>query len=318
MFTRVRNALILILISLFCLISCGSEPPTRLRLGTNIWPGYEPLYLAQAIGELPKERVRLVEYPSASEVIRAFRNNALEAASLTLDEALLLRQADIPVKVILVHDISDGGDVIMARAGIDGVAGLKGRRVGVESSALGAYVITRALENHGLSVADVKIEHLDVNAHEQAYLKGEVDAVVTFEPVRTKLMNAGASEIFTSREMPGEIVDVLVVRESVLAAQADTLRLLVDAWFEALDYFRAQPQEAAKIMAKRQNISPGEVLASYEGLNLPNRAENIRLLGAGEGGLHTTLVRLSKVLRDNQLLRKDIKVRELTSAELLR
>lgn len=318
MLKRSRNALILMVIFVLGLGSCGSGPEPVLRLGTNIWPGYEPLYLAQSIGKLPRERVRLIEYPSASEVIRAFRNQSLEAASLTLDEALLLRQAEIPVKIILVHDVSAGGDVIMARPGIDSVAGLKGRRVGVESGALGAYVITRALEIHGLSPTDVKIAHLDVNAHEQAYLKDEVDAVVTFEPVRTKLLRAGAGEIFTSREMPGEIVDVLVVRESVLKEQAGTLRMLIDAWFDALDYLDTQREEAAKLMAKRQHISPAEVLESLQGLELPSRAENMRMLDSQRGALDATIVKLSGVLRDKQLLRKDVSVQGMTSAELLR
>ncbi|MGB5468727.1 MAG: nitrate/sulfonate/bicarbonate ABC transporter, partial [Sedimenticolaceae bacterium] len=58
-----------------------------LRIGTNVWPGYEPLYLAaERENWKSKLDIRMVEYPSATEVIRAFRNRALEGAALTLDE----------------------------------------------------------------------------------------------------------------------------------------------------------------------------------------------------------------------------------------
>lgn len=57
-----------------------------LRIGTLVWPGYEPLYLARERGYLDPKSVRLVEYPSNSEVTRAFRNRAIEAAALTFDE----------------------------------------------------------------------------------------------------------------------------------------------------------------------------------------------------------------------------------------
>lgn len=242
-----------------------------------------------------------MEYPSASEVIRAFRNRSLEAAALTLDEALLLQQDGIPVSVILVMDISDGGDVIMARKDVANMVALKGKRVAVESGALGAYVIARALELHGLKLAEIEVRHLDVSAHEAAYRDGEVDAVVTFEPVRTQLLNQGAHEIFSSREMPGEIVDVLVVHNAMLE-QPQRLQSLVKGWFSALDHLKNQPQSAAGIIAKRLGVTPQEALDSYQGLQLPSRQENQQLL-SDSGSLHVTVERLGATMRENALLR---------------
>jgi NitT/TauT family transport system substrate-binding protein len=68
--------------------------------------------------------------------------------------------------------------------------------------------------------------------------KDLVDAVVTYEPVRTKLKNAGARQIFDSTAHPGEIVDVLVVRTSYLTASPDNARLLVEAFYRAQRYAR--------------------------------------------------------------------------------
>jgi len=83
------------------LAGCGVEPAPPLRIGTNVWPGYEPLYLARELGYLDPRSVHLVEYPSASEVIRAFRNHAIEAAALTFDEVLLLTQDGFKPRVVL-------------------------------------------------------------------------------------------------------------------------------------------------------------------------------------------------------------------------
>ena len=76
-------------------------------------PGRDELWIAERPG-----RVRLVGYPSATEVISAFRNHSLEAASLTLDEALQLIDSGLPIKVVLIHDVSDGADVILDCAGV--------------------------------------------------------------------------------------------------------------------------------------------------------------------------------------------------------
>src|SRR5690349_15565502 len=67
---------------------CVRNPEPALRIGTNVWIGGEPLYLARELGELKPEAVQLVEYPSASEVLRAFRNSAIDGMVVSLDELL--------------------------------------------------------------------------------------------------------------------------------------------------------------------------------------------------------------------------------------
>ena len=277
-----------------------SKQQDPLRLGTNIWPGYEPLYLAQEHGLLDDNRVRLIGYPSASEVIRAFRNHSLDAASLTLDEALLLLDHGLPLKVILVHDVSHGADVILARDGIEKVTDLRGHTIAVESSALGAYVITRALQNNNIGLDEVKIRHLDVNQHELAYQAGDIDAAVTFEPY--------------SREIPGEIVDVLVVHEDVHKNRLQDLKHLTQSWFSALEYLELEPEKAATIMGKRLKVSNDEVLASYQGLKLPTREQNITMLDGEQLGLR----KLAAIMKQHQLLSRDPKFDLLLSSDALR
>jgi NitT/TauT family transport system substrate-binding protein len=307
--------LCLLLYVVALLAPASAQADRQLRIGTNIWPGYEPLYLAaEREGWRDELGVRLVEYPSATEVIRAFRNRAIEAAALTLDEVLTLREANIPLKVITVLDVSAGGDVILARADIGDFSGLSGRRVGVESSALGAYVLTRALELHGMPLDELEIVHLDVSAHERAFKSGRVDAVVTFEPVRTKLLNAGARELFSSREIPREVVDVLVVHAGLLRGERARLQAIVAGWFRALDYKRENPLDAAHFTARRLKMTPEEVIKSYAGMELPGPAENREMLG---GGLDRTLERLQQTLIRERLLYRPVAIDDLLEDGLI-
>ena len=306
----------LLLVSVF-LSACFSQPEPPMRLGTNVWPGYEPLYLARSMGMYPDDLVRLVEYPSASEVLRAFRNKTLEAASLTLDEVLLLRQDNIPVKVVLVHDISAGGDVIIARSGIDSMKQLRGKRVGVEGNALGALVLTRALEKHGMSIKDVEPVSADVNTHEALFAGGKVDAVETFDPVKTKLLKAGGREVFSSLEIPNEIVDVLVVHVDYLQKNEARVKKITQGWFDAIEQLKSNPEESAKIMSARLDVTPMEVLGSYDGLHIPGRDENRRLLDDGSGSLRKTIEHLHRVLRENDLIQSGVSTKSLITAKYL-
>jgi NitT/TauT family transport system substrate-binding protein len=287
------------------LASCTkAEPP--LRVGANVWPGYETLYLARSLGYYDNTLIRLVDYPSGTEEVRAYRNGEIEAAGISIDQALVLAATNPDVKIVVVMDFSDGGDVILGKPEIQNMQGLKNKPVGVESTALGAFIITRALEQKGMSPQDIKIVSLGVSEHERAFKSGKVDAVVTFGSARTNLLKSGAKLLFDSSQIPGEIVDVLIVRDEVIQKQPKALQALVDGRFRALDYLTKNPQDAAIKIAPRTGLTPEQFLESLKGLRSPDVQENQKLLGKTDPSLLNGVKRLSQVMSDNKLLPKSV------------
>ncbi|NJR23251.1 MAG: ABC transporter substrate-binding protein [Richelia sp. CSU_2_1] len=287
------------------LASCTkAEPP--LRIGANVWPGYETLYLARSLGYYDNTPIRLVDYPSGTEEVRAYRNGEIEGAGISIDQALVLASTNPDVRIVVVMDFSNGGDVILGKPEIKKLKALKGRPVGVESTALGAFIITRALEQQGMSPKDIKIISLGVSEHERAFKKGTVDAVVTFGAARTKLLAAGAKTLFDSSQMAGEIVDVLILREDVINKQPQTVQALVEGRFRALDYLNKNPQDAAARIAPRTGVTSEQFLESLKGLKSLNLQENQKLLGKTDPSLLKSVTRLSQLMLDNKLLPKAV------------
>ncbi len=308
------------LVLVLFLLGCSEPIQPPLRIGTNVWPGYEPLYLARELGFLTRENAHLVEYASATQVIRAFRNETIDVAALTLDEVLLLAQDGFAPRIVLVMDASAGGDAIIAQGDIQTMQDLRGKRVGVENTALGSYVLARALELHQMYVSDLRIIPMDVNEHEARFLDGSVEAVVTFDPVRSRLLSRGGRPLFDSKQIPGEILDVLVVRDSVLESRSDSVRALLNGWFQALEFFADKSDEAAAIMAKRLALSPKDVLASYQGLLLPGREENLKMLaydGSQPPPVQVTTLRLIDFMERKKLLKPTVQASDLFVAPLL-
>lgn len=275
----------------------------------NTWPGYEPLYLAERLGYYKTTAIKttaidLHDYPSATAVRRAFLNRELEVAALTLDETLSIAEIDPSIQIILVTDFSNGADVILARPEIQKLQELKGKRIGVETTALGAYLIIRALEKARMSIQDVEILPLELSGHEAAFVQGNVDAIVTFEPVRSKLLKAGAKILFDSSQIPGEIVDVLVIRKGMLEKQQAAVKTLIEGWFQALTYMKQNPQDAARQMAAREGVPPDEFLASLELIQIPSLADNQNLLGKVDPTLANSINQLAAVMVENKLLKK--------------
>jgi NitT/TauT family transport system substrate-binding protein len=233
------------------LSSCAREPETALRIGTNVWIGSEPLYLARELGRLNPATVQLVEYPSASEVLRAFRNQAIDGMVISLDELFGLAVDGLEPRIILVVDVSHGADVVVGRRGMRSMRDLKGRSVAVESGALGAFVLSRALALNGMQASDVKVVHLESNEQPSAFEQGQVDGAVTFDPYRTQFLRAGATTLFDSTRIPGEIVDLLAVRASVVEGRPKAMAALLTGWFDAIDYMNREPKDAAQRMGIR-------------------------------------------------------------------
>ena len=248
----------------------------------------------------------MVEYSSATQVIRAYRNNAIQVAALTMDEVLLLLENGLDPRVILVMDISNGGDAILAKPEIKNLEDLRGKRIGVESTALGAFFLSQALNTVGLQPSDVHIVSSEINEHERMFLQDLFDAVVTFEPVRSRLLGANAHLIFDSSQVPGEIVDVLVIAKDTLAHSPEAVDALLNGWFKALDYLNTRPREAAPLMARRLRVSAEEVLASYKGLKLPDLDENLKLMAGSQAPLKKTATKLAHAMSQNKLLQKKI------------
>lgn len=299
------------------LSGCVKEKPPLMRIGTNIWPGYEPIYLAQELKYFKDDVVRPTEFPSATEEMVSFRNNAIDAAALTFDEALSLAQFDADFSIVLILDVSHGADVLLGKPSMKQLRDIKGKRIGVETTAVGAYMLARALQKAGVKQDEVKIVNLDRNEHEQAFRQGAVDAVVTFEPTRTKLMKAGARILFDSSQIPNEILDVMIVRREFLKKHPDVVANFVRGWFRALTYMEEQPNEAAEMMRGRLKLSASEVLAAYRGLNLPHREDNLRLLSGEQPKLLEPAKKVQDVMLEHRLLLKRVDTSRLIDRDMI-
>ncbi len=285
------------------LTSCGPRYQAPLTLGSNTWIGYEPLYLARELGYYEGHNLRLVELGSTTQALDALRVGKLDLAALTLDEALMLRQEQVPISVLWVLNISAGADTVIAQPHITSLEQLRGKRIGVEQTAVGAYMLDAALRHAGLQVEDVTILPMPVDEHVPAWRHRTVDAVVTFDPARQILLNEGGVELLTSAALPGEIVDVLVARNEVLECCSARIAALIAGQQRALRHLRNHPEDALQRMAPRQGIPPESVAEALKGVELPDEAGNRTLLTGRPAPLEHTAQHLASIMNERGLLR---------------
>jgi NitT/TauT family transport system substrate-binding protein len=302
--------------------ACLQESKEPLRIGVNAWPPFELLYLAREKGFFRDEGVEvdLVDFSSYTGILRSYHQGNIDGFLATLNEIQIADNfQDLPA-VILVADYSFGGDALVVRDGIPDLAHLRGRRIAFEESALGSYVLERLLEAGGLEPADVDAVNRLPEEAESDFIKGAVDGVVTYEPGLGRLLREkGARVLFSSRDLPGEIADVMAIRRVELDTRAEDVRRLLKAWFRAVAHLNEHREEAAAEMAKRLNVTIEELLQGLRGAHIPDLEENRALMGDARapGPLHKTADRLGAFLLRRGLAKKTAASGDLIHSDLL-
>ena len=279
----------------------------QLKLGLNPWAGYEFIFLAQEIGCYKKHKldIRLVEYSALADMANAYERGQIEGMATNAVDAYYahLRMPTRPLQTLMAIDYSNGADMIIA-APLDGnsMYSLKGKRVGVEVMSLGVFVLSRALQKSGLSIHDVTMVPLAQTQMESAMTAKSVDAIVTYPPFSIKSASqSGRKILFSSKDIPGEILDILVISERWVKDNGNDQMLadIVRCFYDAVDYRTAFPDAADKIMAKREGITVAEFREALAGMIVFTPNEFKKTIGDGKP-LVETLKNIEAALKDEK------------------
>lgn len=282
------------------LASCTARQ--SLTIATNPWLGYETLYLARALKWLPKQ-VQLRDFKTATNSLIALQRGEAQAACLTLDEMLLGRAMGLPLSIALVFDSSAGGDMVLARPGIDKPQDLSGKRIGFEPSGVGALVFRQLLAFAQLPASALMVVNLPPDRQLDAWRNREVDAVITYEPSATLIRREGGQRLFDSRQMPEMIFDVLAIRRDQMPS-LPLIQALAASHFRALHHLRTQTDDAVYRIAGRLGLSPEETKIALQGLSRPTLAANRSYLIGDDTRLIQAARSLSHLMAQNGLLER--------------
>ncbi len=256
-----------------------------LKLALGLWPGVETLVVAREKGRLPKENVQLIAMTWPSAAMRAFGNGAVDAAVLTLDEVLRLREGGYDLRVMMVMDVSAGGDVVLGGADVRSPADLRGKRVGVDLRSSGRVLLQSALQSAGVSGRDVEMVPLNPSEVAAAMKERRVDAVVLAEPWATRLRRTGGNEVFDSRQLKWPMYRVLVASSRAVRSQRTELQRVMAAHFEASTVFHSNFEDPAlTTVLRREGVSLEEFKDCMTRVKLIDREAGAHLM-APKGAL---------------------------------
>ncbi len=273
---------------LIFLASCYSEPKQALRVGFNTWPGYEFIYLAKVRGfyESLGVDVKLVELNSLGDVRRAFERGQIDIMASTMVELVVVTEnTRKQLKIIAVTDASNGADMLLAAKGtFDSISELKNKRIGMEGGTVDILVVNAALQTVGLTLNDVTFVGAAQDDLVREVALGRIDAVQTYPPYATGLLATGKYEkLFDTSQIPGQILDILSIHESVLKEREADVNKFLAAFFQAAEYFENHKLASAVIMGKREGLSAEEFIAAVSEIKMIGASEQDAYIKEGLG-----------------------------------
>lgn len=265
----------------------GGTPGKPLRITINSWIGWAPLYIAQEKGFFKKHGtdLELIQVEDAGTRKSTMISGRVDGYASSVDNFALDAPSGVPGKIVLCFDESHGGDGIVAKRSIKTAADLKGKTVAFQPGLPGHFLLLHVLDEAGVSIDDLKKQEMDSDKAGAAFAAGKLDAAVTWEPWLSKAEQMeGGHKLITSDKLPGLIVDTLVFRDDVLLDYPNQVKGVIQAWFDALAYWKDQPKDAEKIMARAYKLSVGDLRTMASGVLFYDIDKNLQYFGQSNDG----------------------------------
>lgn len=306
-----KSALLVSMVAIFSIIltGCGlsmgpKKQLTPIKVEYTSWFSDYTLLVGVEKGIFARHNLQVdpVYYSTYDQVMPDLASSRIDVGLLSMGDVLTgSRVTDL--RALAVTD-SGGTLRVMARPEIKEVADLKGKNIGIPSGLSGEMVVRQMLQTAGLSPKDVTLITIEPEAMAGRLSAGDVSAGFVWKPWDQKALEAGQRVLFEIPSVPPLFPNLIVFREDVIQDRPEDTRAFIQAWFEALEYRQAHPDEANAIIARLTNQKV-EDLAGNNEVKLFSLADNQKMFDKANASA-SSVYHSAKMNLDFSILRGDV------------
>ena len=232
-------------------VGSASAQETKVAVGISGWTGFAPLTLAKEAGIFKKNGldVTIKKVPQASRHL-AIQSGDIQCAATTVETWIVWNANGVPTKQIFQLDKSYGADGMVVKNDIASIKDIKGKQVAASAPGTSPYfALSWMLKKNGLSVKDVTVVNMEPGPAAQAFIAGQNDAAMTYEPYLSSVRAAPQSGkiIATTLDYP-MVMDTFGCTPKFLADNPKAAKAFADSYFEALEMIKSDEKKAYEIM----------------------------------------------------------------------
>ena len=167
-------------------VQTNADP--RLHIGVDLWAGYYPALLAEQLGYFRDEQVAVdITIPEdTDQMLVDFAAGSLDGIGVAVGDTINVVEAHSDARIVLISDLSDGADMILAMPPIRRPEDLRGKAVGTNLGGFGELLLRHMLDEHDVPPTAIKVVNVDAAQAVDRLASGELAAVHTWEPYASR------------------------------------------------------------------------------------------------------------------------------------
>lgn len=242
----------------------------KFRVAWTIYVGWMPWDYGAQAGIVKKWadkygiEIEVVQVNDYVESINQYTAGAFDGCVMTNMDALTIPAAGgVDSTALIVGDFSNGNDGVVLK-GKKSLKDIKGQKVNLVELSVSHYLLARGLETVGLAEKDIKVVNTSDADIVAAYATPAVTAAVTWNPLLSEITAMpGATKVFDSSQIPGEIIDLMVVNTKTLEKNPALGKALTGAWYEIMALM-SKNDAAGKAAKESMAKASGTDLAGFD------------------------------------------------------
>lgn len=268
--TLCRGFVAALMVAAVLVTSTAHAAKKDFKIAWSIYVGWMPWAYAAEAGIVKKWAdkcgitIEVTQINDYIESINQFTAGKFDGCVMTnMDGLSIPAGGGVDSTALIVGDFSNGNDGVVMK-GASGIKDLSGQSVNLVELSVSHYLLARALDSVGMSEKDLTVVNTSDADIVAAFKTEDVKAVVTWNPLLSEVAaEPKAKVLYTSADIPGEIIDMMVVNTETLAQNPDFGKALVGAWYETMSIMMkndAEGKKARTFMAEKS----GTDLAGYD------------------------------------------------------
>jgi len=248
---RLKKLLVLLVLPMCVFVTQPVLAKDSFKVAWTIYVGWMPWDYANNAGIVKKWadkygiEIEVTQINDYVESINQYTAGGFDACVMTNMDALTIPAASgVDSTALIVGDFSNGNDAVILK-NKKSLKDIKGQKVNLVELSVSHYLLARGLESAGMSEKDIKVVNTSDADMVAVYGTKDVSAVTTWNPLVSEIMSMpGSNKVFDSSQIPGEIIDLMVVNTKTLKNNPKLGKALTGAWYEIMSVMSGKDKKA--------------------------------------------------------------------------
>jgi len=267
----------LLLLAIVTILISSMAHADEIRFATQPIPHYAPIFVAKHKKWLDEELTKVgakptlkwTSFAAGPPINESFAAGQQDIGFLGDTPAIIGKSAGINTRIIGLTSTGPKSlaVVVPIKSGIKSPKDLKGKKVAVVKGSYAHHLLVLVLQKGGLTTSDIEFINLSQADIATSITNGTIDAAAIWEPLITKLEAQGTVRVLSDGTGIKKGALVIIATNDFVTKHRDQTKAILKAYKRGADFIKANPREAAQLIAKDVNLAPElllKVLAKFD------------------------------------------------------